>query len=153
MLAYDVLLFCTVHGAHAPGTFLPTPADCSPRSITRLLCFDSEDFSPVIFFGDLDSYDGEYYGLVNSLRGADFGGQERMGGREWYREERLAEVDSDWEDEEDEDEKWPGEAGLGLEIWTDEGPWNGEEDEDNEQDGAAAAAHAAAVASLNALLS
>ena len=143
VLAYDVLLFHTTFQNSGPGLFLPTPPSVTPDEITRLVCF-SEDRSPVTLFGDLGTHDGEIYGPIRSLSGGDFGGQQMKGGREWHREERHAyrcfcekcEQQRQYDDEDEDDEEedpMPGEPGLGLEIWMDEGPWYGEEEEEEEE--------------------
>ena len=120
VLAYDVLLCCSgLYGGHIrnPGIFLPTPPHALPKDITRLAVFSYPDLTPISYFGDLRSYDGEYYGdRLACLNTSDLGGQDGREGRSLH---RLESMSYHLPDDPPEPRTLPGEDGLGLEVWDD----------------------------------
>ena len=116
VLAYDVLLCCSGRDhLRSPAIFLPTPPHVLPKDISRLAVFSYPDLTPITYFGDVRSYDGEHYGdRLSLLSTSDFDGQDGREGRSLQRLEI-----SNYYDEPPEPRTLPGEDGLCLEIFDD----------------------------------
>ena len=85
-----------------------------PKDISRLAVFSYPDLTPITYFSDLRSYDGEHYGdRLSDLNTSDFDGQDGREGRSVRRLESMS------YDDPPEPRTLPGEDGLCLEIWDD----------------------------------
>ena len=67
VLAYDVL-FCNQRSAL--GVYFPTPPGVRPEEIQRLAVFSYPELTPLSYFGNLETQDGECYGNMTMMRSA-----------------------------------------------------------------------------------
>ena len=107
VLAYDVL-FCNQRSAL--GVYFPTPPGVRPEEIQRLAVFSYPELTPLSYFGNLETQDGECYGNMTMMRSASPCDVEPREWTAWY----LSEIDSTGEILPR--QQLPGENGLGLEI-------------------------------------